>query len=215
MGKFDLSSSLLNKFADAVCNEIGSMVLDGVHYISLKDSNDNKIAIDRLKNLRMELDANKKKPTEFLEIIKVSNGYVFILDKELTYYLFKLLIKASNTTEFDSLVKTIPEKPDKIIENSKLQLAKLCNFVFNKKKKDTVDVCLYNANDVDKFNVSAVTKDGERVLVQYNAFRLTQTDLDDINKLYLIKKNMRISGSQICEILEDCVLVRLTLDSVG
>lgn len=215
MGKFDLSSSLLNKFADAVCNEIGSMVLDGVHYISLKDSNDNKIAIERLKNLRMELDANKKKPTEFLEIIKVSNGYVFILDKELTYYLFKLLIKASNTTEFDNLVKTIPEKPDKIIENSKLQLAKLCNFIFNKKKKDTVDVCLYNANDVDKFNVSAVTKDGERVLVQYNAFRLTQTDLDDINKLYLIKKDMRISGSQICEILEDCVLVRLTLDSVG
>jgi hypothetical protein len=215
MGKFDLSSSLLNKFADAVCNEIGSMVLDGVHYISLKDSNDNKIAIERLKNLRMELDANKKKPTEFLEIIKVSNGYVFILDKELTYYLFKLLIKASNTTEFDNLVKTIPEKPDKIIENSKLQLAKLCNFIFNKKKKDTVDVCLYNANDVDKFNVSAITKDGERVLVQYNAFRLTQTDLDDINKLYLIKKNMRISGSQICEILEDCVLVRLTLDSAG
>ena len=215
MGKFDLSSSLLNKFADAVCNEIGSMVLDGVHYISLKDNNDNKITIDRLKNLRMELDANKKKPTEFLEIIKVSNGYVFILDKELTYYLFKLLIKASNTTEFDNLVKAIPEKPDKIIENSKLQLAKLCNFIFNKKKKDTVDVCLYNANDIDKFNVSAVTKDGERVLVQYNAFRLTQTDLDDINKLYLVKKNMRISGSQICEILDDCVLVRLTLDSVG
>ena len=85
--------------------------------------------------------------------------------------------------------------------------------MFYKKKKDSIDVCLYNASDTDKTYVSAVTNDGSRVLVMYNSFRLTQNDLDDVNKRYLSKKEMRISGSQIYEILDDCVLVRLTLDN--
>lgn len=210
---FNLTNELLSGIADAICTEVGSGVIDGVHYISIKDTPRNEIVIKRLLHLRVELDAEKKNPKEVLEMIKVSNGYVFIFDKALTYYLFNSLVKLSKTNDFDDLLKLIPSRPDAVIENEKLKIAKLCNHMFYKKKKDSLDVCLYNASDTDKTYVSAVTNDGGRVLVMYNSFRLTQNDLDDVNKRYLSKKEMRISGSQIYEILDDCVLVRLTLDN--
>ena len=74
-------------------------------------------------------------------------------------------------------------------------------------------MCLYNASDTEKCYVSAVTSEGSRLLAQYVSFRLTQNDLDDVNKRFLSEKNIRISGSQIYEILDNCVLVRLTLDN--
>lgn len=211
---FNLSNELLSGIADAICNEIGSRVLDGVHYVSIKNSLRNEIVIKRILHLRVELDAEKKKPKEFLEIIKVSNGYVFVFDKQLTYYLFESLIKLGNTDDFNDLLEMVPSKPDAVIENNKLKLAKLCNHMFYKSKRDTVDVCLYNATDTDKVYVSALASDGSRVLAQYNAFRLTQSDLDDVNRRFLVKKNIRISGSQIYEILDNCVLVRLTIDKM-
>lgn len=211
--QFGLTTELLSGIADAICTEIGSSVLDGVHYISIKDTPRNDIVIRRLTHLRVELDAEKKKPKEFLEIIKVSNGYVFVFDKALTYCLFDSLVRLGKTDEFNNLLELIPKRPDSIIENDKLKLAKLCNYSFYKRKKDTVDVCLYNAGDTEKCYVSAVTSEGSRLLAQYVAFRLTQNDLDDVNKRFLSEKNIRISGSQIYEILDNCVLVRLTLDN--
>ena len=36
--QFGLTTELLSGIADAICTEIGSSVLDGVHYISIKDT---------------------------------------------------------------------------------------------------------------------------------------------------------------------------------
>jgi len=62
--KGDLNGDLLSKFADLLCTEIGSSVLDGVHWISLKASNENRNVIDRVIQLRRDLDALNKSPKE-------------------------------------------------------------------------------------------------------------------------------------------------------
>lgn len=210
--KGDLNGDLLSKFADLLCTEIGSSVLDGVHWISLKASNENRNVIDRAIQLRRDLDALNKSPKEFLEVKKISNGYICDLDMNLCFHLFELLLKASNTDEFNSLLSQIPEKPTKIRELHKLELAKFCYMSFVKKKLDTIDVCLYNSDIVDKTSVSAVVSSGERVFIQYPSYKLSLSDLASVNDKHLRGKGMRISSSKICEILGNSVRVRLTLD---
>lgn len=210
--KESLSGNLLNMFADIFCTEIASGLIDGVHWVILVNDVRNKLTIDRVLQLRRELDAKGYKSNEILEVVKLSNGYLADLDIKECYIVFDKLLKYSKTSEFDNLAKLIPSKPEKVLEHNKLNLAKLCYHTFVKKRKDVLDVCMYNSNDFSKIVLNASTKSGDRVALSYNAFRLTVNDLDDVNRKYLADKKMRISSSEILEILNNSIRIRLTLD---
>ena len=211
--KSTISGDILNMFADIVCTEIASRLLDGVHWVVLNNSIRNKNTIERILQLRRELDAKGYPSNSIVEVIKLSNGYLFNLDIDECYIVFEMLLNYSNTNEFDSLLGLIPNKPNKVLEQNKLNLAKLCYHRFIKKQKDELDVCLYSTNDYSKIIVSAVTSSNDRIVITYNAFKVTLKDLDDINKKYLAERGMRISSSVIMEIVDGCVRVRLTFDT--
>lgn len=210
--KSSLSGNILNMFADIVCTEIASRLLDGVHWVVLENNIKNKNTIARILQLRRELDAKGYASDSILDVVKLSNGYLFNLDKDECYIMFDMLLKHSNTSEFNNLLDYIPKLPDKNLEKSKLELAKLCYTTFFNKNKDTLDVCMYNTNNYGKISLNASILSGDRVSIKYNAFYATVNDLDYINKKYLANKGMRISSSKLMEILDNSVRVRLTLD---
>lgn len=207
----EMSTALRDCLQQFFTQEIASALFRGVTYtLTFNDDTVKNTAYLSLKDKLMDEGFVYSK---YMRVFKLCNGYIFDMNLAVAQKLGKLTIESvlgpEEKLSQDDIIR-LSHMPLERINNDAEKLARLCVNEM-KKGKNEVAVALFNKNSGSEIKFNAVGTDGVRYLLNYKAFCLRHTDLEMVNRKYLVKNAIRIKEIQPCEILPTKTGVRYIL----
>lgn len=198
----ELSSGVMDRLNRIYSNEVGDAILRGVTYgLTFKtDSSKNTDYLETKQRLKDE----GLKGSDVLRVYELCNGYIYDLD-----------VRICQKLAIDSLRSVLPpdrkisqneilalkDKPKERLKEDMKRLADKCVSEISKNNTE-IEVALFSKNSTNRIQFRAIMdKSNKEVIFSYNAYCLRHTDLEELNRTYLIPKYIRISKIQPCEIL--------------
>ena len=217
MNNLGLTSDIMEELTDFYASEISDKLFMGVTYVMLlKDSGmDNKI--QKYLDLKQRIMENNTTSADIMRAFEMCNGYIFDLGLRPAQQLALDLIKSTFSTDEQLPKEAILMIKDKPLDRRKAELKNLAIKCLNElkakptEKQVVFDVALYSRNTTNSIRFMANGPKNERIRVSYDAFNLKHTDLDELNRAFLVPKRLRVCSVQPCEILPTRTGVRFKL----
>ena len=211
MGKFSTNS--VNGMAEFLTVEIVEKALDGITYtMILKDGKHNAM-IEKYDALRKSLTEDGVKSNEIFRRYELSNGIIYDLDLkqaiDLTVKLSAAYAKSNGGKTPIGDFNMREEAEERRLEDIKLFAKKVLSNV--KSGKSKFEVALFSRNKVPKIVVTGNDKNGNAVALQFDAFAIRHTDIEQVNRDFLVKEGYRIVKVEPCEVLPSLTGVRFII----
>lgn len=215
MGEF--SKELLNMLTEFTVCEIGSRALDGITYTMVLNNEKDMVVYNRYTRIKKEALRCGFASDEIFRVYELQNGYIFDMDiltvKQITAEIVRSLTMNDLKHPVDpNMLRDLPEQRRK---KDMISLGRYLKSEYDKGNRE-VEVALFNRNSINKITINGKMKNGDNVVIKYNAYAIRHWDIEVINERLLIPANFRVSRFQACEILPSKTGVSfiLTLESM-
>lgn len=207
----ELSAEAMSSLSRFYDKEISEKILRGVTY-GLTFKSDSALNTEYLE-LKQRLKDEGFSGSDILRVYELCNGYIYDLDIRMCQKIVVDLITSTlnpNEKLSQNDILMIKDKPRARIKEDMQKLANKCISELNT-NHTKVDVALFSKNTTNQIKFKAELENGREILLTYNAYCLRHTDLEELNRDYLVPKGARISKIQPCEILPTKTGVVFTL----
>lgn len=220
----DLPDKVKGSLLDFFSVEIADKMLSGITYSILLKNQKQEAIIKSYMQLKKDIEEVDRSNAGMLRVFELCNGYIFDLSVKATQQL-ALDILRSTCKQGEEVPQSDINNLNSIYEARKESLRKLaikCFNEFNSREDKTktsvdIDVALYSRNITPYISFMATDKKSkDKYLIKYDAFALKHTDLEELNRAYLLSKRLKVSVVKPLEVLttRTGVLFRLTVEKL-
>lgn len=207
----NLSEEALSSLRRFYNSEIADAIVRGVTYgITLKsDSAKNADYLEIKQRLKDEGFGN----SDILRVYELCNGYIFDMDIRMCQKMAVDLLRSTMSPDeklSQNDILSLKDKPAERFREDMKKLADRCISELNQGYTE-VDVALFSKNNTNKIQFNGRLESGKPMLFTYPAYCIRHTDIEELNRTYLIPKGAKISKIQLCEILPTKTGVRFKL----
>lgn len=209
----NISNELLNMLTGFLITNIKNKALHGITYVMLLNNNINdKISIERYKKIRKRATDEGFSSSEVFRVYELPNGYLFDMDMSVVKYATTLIAKSVNTEGVNNLDvnNLIGNRPETRRQKDMQRLANKC-IKEASNKSYSFEIALFSRNTAPKVSISALDRKNRPIILQYDAFAVRHWDLEDVNGNYLLRRGLRISKIEPCEILPSKTGIRFII----
>ena len=202
-----LPEDLANGLMDFFSEEISDNIFAGVTYgLVFKDKmTQAKVAkYTELKQKILECEMNTQ---DKLRMFEVCNGYIFDLGVRTAQIIALDLIRSTYKDGEEISKNDVLRIKDLPVQRRRAELERLANKcikIMNDNRtsqSEEIVIALYSRNTSNTVKVTGELENGQKVRFTYDAYKLKHTDLDELNKQFLVKRRIKVASIQACEIL--------------